>query len=49
MVGMDLRVIWKLSAKHFGMSGAECEWRELDGVKEVVDHLGSVPPYLRAG
>ena len=22
---------------------------ELDGVKEVVDHLGSVPPYLRSG
>ena len=22
---------------------------ELDGVKEVVDHLGSVPPFLRAG
>ncbi len=22
---------------------------ELDGVKDVVDHLGSVPPYLRSG
>ena len=22
---------------------------EMDGVKEVVDHLGSVPPYMRNG
>ena len=28
MVGMDLKVIWKISAKYFGMSGAECEGRE---------------------
>ena len=36
MVGMDLKVIWKISAKHFGMSGAECEGREPMLAKDIM-------------